>query len=249
MITKSILDSIAQHENNRKLLNVFLHDYRHMTDAIARRELIEVLVNRRIFYVPTSSYLSKFFGETVVREFSEYYRGGKCMLTGSVCIPIETVSNDFLGFILNNPQSPVKYRYPMNNTYKKSNYIQISADNYLNAIKLGFIFIVEGVFDELSLTSVGMPAAALSGSSLTYDTAQWLDVIPTKVICSDEDAAGSRLLNSCYKTFTGNVICTKLPTKDIDEFLRLSENRDKLKSKVEQARSYNFMERMINLCK
>lgn len=247
MFSLSDARQIASSEANSKLLDYFLKRYRRMEDDEARARLKATMIERDCFYVPFDAYIKQVHGKVIRESFRDYYTTNGCLLTNSLCMPLLSVKEEVLGLLMNNPTIQEKYMYPVVGIFQKSRYLQMTKENYIEALRRNFVFIVEGVYDEMSVSSCGVPVVGLSGSSMTRATAQILDVIPNKIVCSDEDDAGRRIFQECQKVFSGKVISVKLPTNDIDEFLRSEENAKLFVDKVTANEVSGWATRIVTL--
>lgn len=247
MLTLSTLQKISSSEANRKLMDWYLQEYRSMIEREPRERLLTTMVGRNMFYVPTNNYIRKIFGNEIFMDFVSTYQNNVGSLTKSLCMPLKTLSDDILGLVLNNPHHEEKYRYPVTGTFNKSRYLQTDRAGLTSAISSGYIILVEGVFDELSLSAIKQPALGLSGSSLNWDRAQIIDNIPVKIILSDEDYAGNRMLLESQKMLSGRIICARLPVKDIDLYLRSETNSKKFLSKIEANKNAGWSTTVMDL--
>lgn len=235
-----ILDTISTSEINYKLLDWFLIEHREMNEPLARERLVQALIRRQCFYVPFDRYLSKVFGSTAVSAFSEFYSNGHCGLTGSLVMPLKTLEGDVLGYLRNNPKSLDKYHYPEKYNFMKTRFIQSTKESFDIGFKEQYMCVVEGVFDEIAVSSLGLPCSGLSGSEMTYNLVFMLDIFPTKLIISDNDSGGDKLFQQCIKRLSGKVIYVKVPTRDVDKYLRNEANAEKLKRVIETNKQNGF---------
>lgn len=247
MISEDSLDVLANYDKNREMVDAFLKLKRHMLEDKPREKLTQTLIDRQCFYVPFDTFIRTIHGEKIRKELEPYYGKTGCTLTKKLCIPLKTVNNEFLGLVLHEPDIQAKYIYPVRGGFFKVHYIQSDRNAIKNALSLGYIGIVEGVFDDLSLSTYGVPTAALSGPSIERKTAAILDTIPVKLIFSDEDVAGRKMYQKCRDAFTGTVICVSMPTKDIDEYLREQKNIDNLLKVLDYNKSIGWLNTYIKL--
>lgn len=234
-------------EVNKKLLREYLKDKRNCTDESVLDEMCEYLAYRGVFSVPFDKYLGSVFGSEVAREFRDYYKDGRCIFSGRLVIPLETLDERFIGFVMHDTLTQGKYKYPMQGLFKKDTYFQCVKDSFELAFEKGYVVIVEGVFDEISLSSIEVPAIAISGTSMSKLTAQVINTIPTKVICSDEDTAGRSMYKNCETFLTGNIISLKLPVKDADEYLKTKQGRDNFKQMIKEQEETGWVYPLVKL--
>lgn len=238
---------IATSDINKKLVPWFLREHRFMEDEEAIARLSAVMIERECFFVPFNDYLSKVHGLAAVTAFSEFYKAGKCTLTGSMVMPLRTVSGDLLGYLKNNPKAIDKYNYPEKRGFDKNKYLQTTKQAYAKGFQEGYMCIVEGVYDEMAVSSLGIPCTSLAGSSLGFNKKMLLDFFNTKLIISDNDKAGKTLFAECKKLFTGKVIAVKVPEKDVDKYLRVEDNARNLVSVIQKHKNDGFPYQVIEV--
>lgn len=164
------------------------------------------------------------------------------LLGGRYIIPVESVNGDLVSLIGYYPD------------YKK--YITLATPffskecmffNFKQAYELswreynGFVILVEGIFDCLSLRSIGLPAIATMGASVSAIKGELLKVFKKVLAIPDDDTTGRKALNRYSKTgwkvpynttflkFHGG-LCdfgeTSLHCKDMDNFVSWYEADD-----------------------
>jgi len=82
------------------------------------------------------------------------------------------------------------------------------------------IYIVDGVWDSITINYLGLPAMALLGSRISEDVKKILSLYKQIILVQDNDQAGVSLFIELSKLFK-NVWRVKIPVsiaKDIDEF-------------------------------
>lgn len=121
------------------------------------------------------------------------------------------------------PTTFIKYLYPPQFVMEKARYMFIGRDEYVQALKDGYICITDGIFDKHRLTSMGYNAVSLCGSNLTKWHRYYLSFIPHKIVISDNDSAGIKLARTCKSQLDGCVQLSFPGTKDIDDFLKTKE--------------------------
>lgn len=101
--------------------------------------------------------------------------------------------------------------YPDNKKYITAPGLFFSKDvlffNIDHALKLSFekfdglVFLVEGIFDCLSLRSIGLPALATMGSTVSREKRAILELFNKVIYIPDNDAVGRRALNRRDKSY------------------------------------------------
>ena len=109
----------------------------------------------------------------------------------------------------------------------------------------GFVILVEGVFDCLSLRSIGLPAIATMGSDVTSEKAELLKLFRKVIAIPDDDKTGRKALdryskygwkvpsNTTMIKFVGSTLDfngTFLHCKDMDNFVSWYEKEDVIES-------------------
>ena len=105
----------------------------------------------------------------------------------------------------------------------------------------GFVILVEGIFDCLSLRSIGLPAIATMGSNVTKTKCELLKLFKKVLAIPDDDATGRKALNryskygwnvpynTTFLKFNGgymNFNGIKLHCKDMDNFVSWYDAED-----------------------
>lgn len=238
---------ISDTDINRKLLDIFLLEKRCMVEDKPRARILESLVQRGVFMVPFDSYIKQMHGTEIRKIMSEYYNEKGCIFTGKLVMPLVTLNDKFMDFLLHETDIEAKYIYPVRGVFSKARYMQTTGSAIIDAVNKKYIVVVEGVFDEISLNAIGVPTVSLSGPVLHNNIAMFLDVIPNKIIMSDEDRAGKSLFLQCREKFRGNIVSVSMPCKDIDEYLRVEDNVINLYEKIKYNEKNNWINNFIRL--
>lgn len=215
-----------------------------------QEKVFEYMKKDGMFYVPTDTYMPKFFGEGI-REYSHgiYLQGEMCKLSFRLAMPIRLLDNRIIGFIgYNNkddsdPDNPafVKYLYPPKRLLTKGRYIYTNRDEFKKAIADGYVCIVDGLFDKCLLEVCGINAISLCGSDLTEYHKMYLKEIPHKVIIADNDSAGRKLASSIKYCWPTAIEILQSDTGDIDSFIRSNERMQELQEIIEQMKLEGFL--------
>jgi len=238
-------------EYSQQLANV----YRLMSSSFAK-DSVETLCKIRGYPLGESSqheYLKDnplgYFEVSDVYPFREFpkelglfSKNGELLLNGRYIIPVTSVGGDLVSLIgyfddfkryitLSTPffsKSAMFFRY--NEAYK------LSWGSYN-----GVVFLVEGIFDCISLWSLGLPCIATMGSSVSAIKGDLLKVFRKVIAIPDDDETGRKALNRYAKTgwkvpsntvmveFHGGVAeigGASLPCKDMDNFVTWYEADD-----------------------
>ena len=152
--------------------------------------IADYLREEGLFYVPDDEYMITYFGESITEYSLGIYRDNTyCKYAYRLVLPVRLLDDSVIGFIgYNNkddddPNNPnfVKYLYPNKYTLEKGRYIYCSRKEFELALKEDYVCIVDGLFDQKLLALLGIPAASLCGSSLTYYHKLYLKNIQQKL--------------------------------------------------------------------
>lgn len=138
------------------------------------------------------------------------------------------------------PTTFIKYLYPPQFVMEKARYMFIDREEYIKALKDGYICITDGVFDKHRLSSMGYNAVSLCGSNLTKWHRYYLSFIPHKIVIADNDSAGVKLARICKSQLDGCVQLSFPVTKDIDDFLKTKEGIAQFESAFSVMQDSNF---------
>lgn len=219
-----IVDRIWKPENlefNTEILNVFSKEYRKLdVDTLVRNKAFLVINND--FFLHMSD------GEAFLKNY-DLYIDNRCKFFERLVIPIYGMDNTVHGFcgydnedktLTGKADIYVKYLYQSRIVFNKDREMFLRQDEYLKALKEGYICIVDGIFDKMILESAGIPAVSILGTSFTKYHQEYLRYIPNWIVIHDNDKAGVALYTR-LKTLHQSVIrVTMTGSKDIDEFLR-----------------------------
>ena len=124
----------------------------------------------------------------------------------------------------------------------------------------GFVILVEGIFDCLSLRSIGLPAIATMGASVSYEKGELLKLFSRVIAIPDDDNVGRSALdrrskrgwkvpdNTTMIKFTGGEIDfgdVVLRVKDMDNFVSWYDKNDVRELLLSYRGSKNEVEELI----
>lgn len=209
-----------------------------------------------LFFCPDDSYMLNYLGDRCLNRYAGIYEiNGMCRYTDRLVIPIYNFSGEIPGFIgYSNDIIPeefsvdggedslfVKYRYPPKGTLIKGRFMYIRPEEYLKAIRDGYICIVDGIFDKRRLTDYGINAVSLMGSSITFWHRLYLSKIKSIVVIRDNDEAGYRLYRTCKKLFPQTIEIAQGESWDIDDFLKKPDNLKEFLRTFEKVKRQGFL--------
>lgn len=226
-------------------------DYYLKFISAARQVPIEYLKSIGAFFVPNNDYLFYYGGNASLKYEYDIYRDGSCVWTHFLVIPVKTLSGKIVGFVGWDAYNSLKqqegipdlttYRTTSKTVFNKNNYFLTDPLVLKNTFNTKSIFVVDGVFDSITLNSREIPTISLLGSypsSLHYYFLQWYEHI---YVLTDNDNAGSFLYKNIHRAIPRTVKLIQSETKDIDDFFKLHPNyaENKLKEILSNPVYYN----------
>lgn len=166
-----------------------------------------------------------------LKQFGVVNENGYCILSGRYVVPIRDVCGNVIAFVGWRPNSSSLHKYVTTPTkgFARNAYF-FNMQNYESCMKKnrGITFLVEGIFDTLSLQSLGFSALGNMGIPLSRYKADILKRY-NKVICApDNDKTGQSVIP--FGLYRGKNLWDvpvsktfiKLPVgvKDIDDLIR-----------------------------
>ena len=179
-------------------------------------------------------YLYGVYGENVYSsEYGLYNSTRIDKYAMRVMIPLTYLNNEVCGFIgyapalLGEETITNKYIYPNSDVLPKAKIMFCPKGVYADAIRDGYVCIVDGIFDAIILNAVGIHAASLCGSSLTKYHKLFLSAIRTKIVVPDNDVAGTKVVQLLENAFDRVRIIFREDSKDVDDFMKIPGNLEK----------------------
>ena len=180
--------------------------------------------------------------KTFPESFGLISKNDYFILNGRFLIPVEDISGNLISLI---GFFPDKRKYITLSTPFFSK--EVLFFNFRQAYDLswkeydGLVFLVEGIFDCLALRSIGLPAIATMGSTVSKTKGELLKLFKRVLAIPDDDETGKKALNRYsrygwqvpdnttfikfqggYQVFNGN----RLHCKDMDNFVSWYEPDD-----------------------
>lgn len=228
---KRIWEDEEQIKIQTACIESFLRDVRHIPKELFD-DYKNYLISLGCFYVMNDEYMEYFFGNEITNvKYGVYNDNEICYYYKKLVIPIRGYDNDIkslCGYTNGNDLTTddfIKYQYSPKSIWSKGNYNFMSEGEFRKAIRDGYVFIVDGIFDKITLSVLGYNAMSFMGSNLTDINVALLNLINKKIVLPDNDLAGNKLYKSCkYKL--KNVYKFKQGKEwDIDDYLKVKENR------------------------
>lgn len=197
---------------------------------------IDFMIKLKCFFVPNHDYMFKFFGEDILRPESGCYFNGDCIWAGKLVIPIRNASSRIVGFIGYDPISremkkdkmagiavegiiQPKYIYSNSKVFDRSSYLFIP-NGYKKMIEDDYVIPVDGVFDAITLASLGYSSACTLGTNINDRVLFILSLVGRRFVPYDNDEAGLKLFASIKKCLPRTESIVQGKHKDIDEFIQ-----------------------------
>lgn len=185
------------------------------------------------FIIFNNDYLYNFydnFDELTNIGTGLYTSSGTCIFNKRLVIPIRGFDDKVYGFVgYDNGNAcltdedrikHIPYLYLSDKYFSKDRFWLINKNEYLSAYENGYICLVDGIFDKVTLQGLGYNAASLLGSSLTKYHRDYLRYIKNWIVFSDSDIAGNHLYELCKKYHPNTIQIKVGGAKDIDARLR-----------------------------
>lgn len=227
-----------------------VRNIRHADNTALFAAQVKYLENIGAFYVHIGEYLIEHFGQQILSQNHGIFIGNSiCTLAGRLAIPLLAMNGSTLGFVgySNKPDdwpndaAWVKYMYPPKYIFDKGRYMFISREEYMQSLADGYICIVDGLFDKISLSCLGINAVSLCGSALTKWHKYYLSFIPHKIVIADNDIAGRRLSRICQSQLTNCVEIRQPYTSDVDDMLKDNSRCQQLLKCISLMKSEGFL--------
>lgn len=193
--------------------------------AQARGMPVEWLDGVGAIFIPNNEFMLSVFGKEVLDY--DCYVNGKCVWNNAMIFPIRDVNDSIVGFggffpfeYVDEESNSNYYLYSSQKAMRKGNYLYFPQKNLMDAVKDGYLIVVDGVFDAISLTAAGYNAASLMGSSPTQQIMMQLRFIKTVILVADNDDAGYGLYDKLHKHLKNVVLFKQGKTKDVDDLLK-----------------------------
>lgn len=199
------------------------------------------------------------------RDFPEelglFSKNNDLLLNGRYIIPVYSIGGDLVSLIGYFPD--IKKYITLSTPFFSK---ECMFFNFKQAYELsykeydGFVILVEGIFDCLSLRSVGLPCIATMGASVSSIKGELLKLFKFVLAIPDDDTTGRKALNRYAKggwkvpsntvmlKFSGGLVDIgdqKLHCKDMDNFVTWFEPEDVIESLLSFRSSKEEIEEFI----
>lgn len=202
------------------------------TVAAVRKIPLEYLLKLKVIFVPNNEYLHYYGGNDILNPNYDIYIDNHCKWTHFILIPIRDLSRNIVGLVgwdLNHKAREEDGEKGLE-MYKTSNKLVMNKSHYfltdIDVIESNYekevIFVVDGVFDAISLNNLGIPTIALLGSNTSKTLYYFLRWYSYVYVIHDNDKAGLTLLEKLKKAVPNVYGVHQNKTKDIDDLLKLN---------------------------
>lgn len=210
--------------------------------AEARGMSVDFLKSTGAFFVPNDGYMISRFGNDISNaEYGCYTASGLCRWCNCLLIPVKNLANSVVGFVSFNPFSYADahetkdysisyYAYSPKDVFPKGRYLYYTEGTYRQALQDGYLILVDGVFDAISLSAEGFLAAATMGSALTNEILMQLRFVKRIIHIADNDEAGYKVYESLRKHLNNVELFKQCHTKDADDLLKTQYKGEFIKS-------------------
>ncbi len=196
-----------------------------------RKIAVDYLMMRKCMFIPNNDYITHYLGVRAQTYSCGLYDGDNCMWALFMVAPILDLVGDVVGIVgwdAENKRKELEEGEKGLPMYKVSSKFVFPRERYfLSDIELlrqefskRVIFIVDGVFDSISLNYHGIPAVSLLGSSVSPEVLYFLRWYKYIYVVQDNDSAGMSLYARLAKALPRVYRVVQNKTKDIEELLR-----------------------------
>lgn len=195
--------------------------------AEARNMPVEAIKKARGIFIPNDEFMMELFGPEICAYDCYHGDSGLCNWSNAVIFPIRNVNNKvtaFAGFFpfdyVDTEIEKNYYAYSSQKVFQKGRYLYFPIGNLEDAINDGYLIVVDGLFDSISLCNVGFHAASFMGSSLTPEILMQLRFVNQIIVPADNDSAGYSLYEKLKRKLPNVTLFRQGKTKDIDDLLK-----------------------------
>lgn len=211
-----------------------------------RKISVEYLIDRGCVFIPNASYVADCIGEECLSDnMMGFYLGGRPLWQLYYILPITNLVGNVVGIVgwdaYGKYQAGLResgesnrseaflgsgfYRVSGKYVFRRDKYfladVKLLNESYEAAPKgKRVVFVVDGVFDEVSLGEKGLPAICVLGSTVSNEVLYFLRFYDYVYVISDNDDAGLKLYESMKRAIPGVYRVIHNKTKDIEERLR-----------------------------
>ena len=226
------------YEFQMEMLNTISKDIRKLPSS-------NTFLKNNMFFVPSDDYLPNLVGEYIKDESLGLYKREDCLGKFKLWIPVYDFNDDIVGFAWYSDGSiekeleitHIKYRMQVG-TFIKNRFLNIRRETYLQAIREKYLCICDGFMDKYHLEEIGLLSTSTYGSDFSVYRSFFLSFIETLFVFMDNDEAGFKLVNQIkeLEPECRIIVVKQAYGKDIDDFLKVEGNAQKLLDAIDKAR-------------
>jgi len=187
--------------------------------------------------IKSQAILERFAKHSFYNQFFDHREGS--LVYGRLLIPITAPSGFFVSYVAYDTIAQIETRrtgekrpaYYAPKNAKKDSLVFTPDNSWGRVTESDTIYVVDGVWDSVTINYLGLPAMALLGSTISADVATILGLYKRIILVQDNDQAGVALFIDLAKRFK-NVSRIRIPVsiaKDIDEFHNKTSDNEALK--------------------
>lgn len=133
-----------------------------------------------------------------VNEIGLYTPLGECILQNRYIIPVYDIEGELITLIGWYPDTKKYITLPTRLFFKSMDWYNIHEAYAMSQSKekgQRVVYVVEGIFDCISLSTLGFPCIAAMGAEISQTKYSWLKLFDKAVVITDNDKTGSNLLS------------------------------------------------------
>lgn len=186
-------------------------------------------------FIPNNNYIFHYLGSTAYKPDYDLYNNEHCLWTHFLIIPIYNFSYEVVGLVGWDVNHKVREQqgeknlsmYKISNKYvfNKINYFLTDIELLKNSFSTHTLFVVDGVFDSISLNSLGFPCISLLGSMVSTTILFFLNWYQYIYVLSDNDSAGVSLYNKLKLSVPNTFRVLQSKAKDIDDLIKMDKEK------------------------
>lgn len=206
--------------------------------AEARNMPAEWIEKMDAIFIPNNEFMLEYFGQEILEY--DCYRGSVCIWDNALIFPIRGANGEVAGLggffpfdYVDETTDVNYYAYSSSSVFTKGRYLYFPQWDLIHAINSGYLIVVDGVFDAVSLCGCGFCAASLMGSSPTAETFMQLRFVKHVIVAADNDEAGMKLFMKMKKYLKNVTLFTQGVNKDIDGALKSEKSSEVIESLTE----------------
>lgn len=221
---KKLVDAVYEDDSHSQQYYLsMIESHRHIP--------VDYLMRRGALFIPNNDYIHHYLGRDADAYGAGLYDGDYCQWALFMLLPIMDLVGDVVGLVGWDAQNKNKeltegqlglpmYKVSSKLVFPKEKYFLSDVDLLRQQFDKRAIFIVDGVFDSVTLNYRGIPAISLLGSLVSKEILYFLRWYDRVYTIQDNDAAGNQLYLRLKRALPRVCRVFQNKTKDIEELLR-----------------------------